>query len=198
MKAALARSQSKINLSFDGWSSPNDSSLLGVVGHWIDERGYLITALLALRPLDGHYGTDIAEVLNGVIKTFNIAGSLGAFQMDNADSNGTALRALSAKLPAGTLDLKDSWLHCFGHIVNLVVKALLYGKGSSRLQRELQALAMTRCSRSGVGRVLLASSTTSPPTWLTEPLTNGSVPLKLFKRRCIPRMPPFTSSRITA
>ena len=33
VKKCLASSYSKINLSFDGWSSPNRLSLLGVVSH---------------------------------------------------------------------------------------------------------------------------------------------------------------------
>lgn len=41
VRAALARSLSKIHVSFDAWSSPNDLSLLGVVGHWIDEHAAL-------------------------------------------------------------------------------------------------------------------------------------------------------------
>lgn len=137
--AALARSRSKINLSLDAWSSSNNQSLLGVCGHWINEYGQFITALLALRPLDGHDGTDIAQVLHGVISTFNLEAKLGAFQMDNADTNDTALRALCTLLPTEhRFDPNEARLRCFGHIVNLVVKALLFGEGTSRLQKELQ------------------------------------------------------------
>jgi hypothetical protein len=139
VKRSLANSRSKINLSFDAWSSPNHRSLLGVVAHWIDEKRTLKTALLALRPLKGHTGNDMAEALIPVVKLFGIGDKLGAFQMDNATSNDTAMNALAARIPG--INPKESRLRCFGHIVNLVVKALLYGSKSSMLQQELGAAA---------------------------------------------------------
>lgn len=135
VKAALVRSQSKVNLSLDAWSSPNNLSLLGIVAHWIDDDYKLKTGLLALRPVDGHRGSDIAAILLPVIETFAIRANLGAFQMDNASNNDTALQALAADIP--TLDVRESRLRCLGHIINLVVKALLYGTGSSQLEKQL-------------------------------------------------------------
>jgi hypothetical protein len=140
VKKSLVMSRSKINLSFDAWSSPNHRSLLGIVAHWIDEKRTLKTALLGLRPLDGHTGSDIADALIPVMKLFDIGGEkIGAFQMDNATSNDTAMSALAARIPG--IDVKESRLRCFGHVVNLVVKALLYGSKSSTLQQELGAAA---------------------------------------------------------
>lgn len=80
VKSSLACSRSKINLSFDVWSSPNHLSMLGIVGHWIDRQRNLKTGLLALRPLEGHRGNDIAVVLLPVIKTFNIEAELPMVQ----------------------------------------------------------------------------------------------------------------------
>jgi hypothetical protein len=37
------------------------------------------TALLALQPLDGHYGHEIADTVLPVITTFEIENKLGAF-----------------------------------------------------------------------------------------------------------------------
>jgi hypothetical protein len=59
--------------------------------------------------------------------------------MDNATSNDTAMSALAARIPG--IDLKESRLRCFGHVVNLIVKTLLYGSKSSTLQQELGAAA---------------------------------------------------------
>jgi hypothetical protein len=99
VKKYLANSRSKINLSFDGWSSPNRLSLLGVVSYWIDQDSKLKTCLLALRPLEGHYGREIADVLLPVIKSLGIENKVGAFQMDNATNNDTALEALAVDIP---------------------------------------------------------------------------------------------------
>lgn len=117
-------------VSLDAWSSPNALSLLGVVGHWIDTEGHLKTTLLGLRPLGGHGGTAMAQVLAAVINTYEIEGNISAFQVDNAASNDTTLDALTEELPildTTTSDLPAMRLRCFGHIVNLVVKALLFG-----------------------------------------------------------------------
>jgi len=86
VKQSLANAKSKINLSIDLWSTPNDLSLLGIVAHWIDSKGNLKTALLALRRSDSHYGVDIEPLLRLVIKEYNIGEKLGAVQDDNADN----------------------------------------------------------------------------------------------------------------
>lgn len=78
----------------------------------------------------------MTAVLLPVIKTFSIQDKLGAFQMDDATSNDTAPEALEAALPA-SIDVKQSRLRRFGHIVNLVVKALLFESGSASLQKQL-------------------------------------------------------------
>ena len=138
VRTSLAKSRSKINLSFDAWSSLNHRSLLGIVAHWIDENRTLKTALLGLRPLKGYTGSDMADALIPVMKLFNIGGNkLRAFQMDNATSNDTAISALAVRIPR--INAKELRLRCFGHVVNLVVKALLYGSKSSTLQQELGA-----------------------------------------------------------
>lgn len=141
VKEQLANSRSCITLSLDGWSTPNDISMLGVVGHWINEQCELKTALLALRPLDSHSGKAIADTLSTVITTYELEGKIGAFQMDNASNNDTTLEALSSALPSLNLSMTDMVpmrLRCFGHIVNLVVKALLFGTNTSAFEDDLQ------------------------------------------------------------
>jgi hypothetical protein len=100
VKRSLIKARSRINLSFDAWSSLNHLSLLGIVAHWIDEKSQLKTALLALRPVEGHYGYEVAEVVAPVIKSFGIENNVGAFQMDNTSNNDTAMTALAARLPS--------------------------------------------------------------------------------------------------
>jgi hypothetical protein len=52
--------------------------------------------------------------------------------MDDATNNDTALVAIAARIPS--LEVKESPLRCFGYIVNLVVKAMLYGDLSLQSQ----------------------------------------------------------------
>jgi hypothetical protein len=130
VKNSILNARSKIVLSLDGWLAPNNLSLLGVVGHWIDNDRVLKTALLGLRPLDGHAGSDIADVLRKVVETFDLTGRVIAYQMDNASSNDTALRSIDSA--------PQMRLRCLGHIINLVVKALLFGTRSNAFQKDLQ------------------------------------------------------------
>jgi len=77
----------------------------------------------------------MADVLEEVIATYGIRDKISAFQMDNATNNDTALDALSISIPG--VDRKQSRLRYFGHIINLVVKALLFGNSSASLQQQL-------------------------------------------------------------
>jgi hypothetical protein len=104
VKEALSKARSRINLSFDVWSSPNHLSLLGIVAYWIDEKCELKTALLALRPVEGYHGYQAAEVIAPVIKSFGIENNVGAFQMDNASNNDIAISALAASLSSAGID----------------------------------------------------------------------------------------------
>jgi hypothetical protein len=132
VKESIANGRSKIVLSLDSWSAPNKLSLLGVVGHWLDDERNLKTALLGLRPTDGYAGTDIADVLRNVMETFDITTDrVSAYQMDNATNNDTALQALD---PSLTPQVR---FRCLGHIINLVVKALLFGTKSTVFQKDL-------------------------------------------------------------
>jgi hypothetical protein len=135
VRTSLARSRSRVTLSFDAWSSPNHASLLGVVGLWIDAERQLKTGLLALKVLDGHHGSDMAVVLQEVIENYKIEDRISAFQIDSAPNTDTALDALAIGIPS--VDRKQSRLRCLGHIINLIVKALLFGASSSSLQEQL-------------------------------------------------------------
>lgn len=55
--------------------------------------------------------------------------------MDNAGDNDALVEALASILP----DFNPRWqrLRCIGHIINLIVKAFLFGKGVSRMQKDL-------------------------------------------------------------
>jgi hypothetical protein len=44
--ASLQQAISTITFSFDGWTSPNDLALLGIVAHWVDDKRTLRTALI--------------------------------------------------------------------------------------------------------------------------------------------------------
>ncbi len=101
----------------------------------IDEQGYLKTALLGLpRVLGGHHGVNVATYLINVIQEYGFEENIGAVMMDNARDNDTCVRALAEVF---NIDEKRTRLRCGGHIINLVCKALLYGKGVTKFQKAL-------------------------------------------------------------
>jgi len=128
----------RIHLSFDLWSSPNHRSFLGVVGHWATEDGQLVSATLGFRRFFGpHSGSNIAETVVKILDTYEIASKLGYITTDNATNNDSALVELSKLLAVRQIQFKPEMMRvrCFGHIINLVVKAFLWGTDWEAFER---------------------------------------------------------------
>ena len=135
LKDKLRLAKSKIHVSTDAWTSEEGTNYVGVVAHFLDEKHKLQTALLDLPPLKGtHSGENIAKLLSTVIELYDISATIGFFMMDNAGNNDTCIEELSKQYPTIT---EQSRLRCVGHILNLIVKALLFGQGVRKLEKEL-------------------------------------------------------------
>lgn len=122
----------------------------------MDESDHIRCAVFGLTAVSGHVGADdnvTAPALKSVIDEYNIADHIGTFQCDNADNNNTALRELAA---AVVIDVAELRLRCFDHIVNLV-KALLFGEGLSKHQKELDGASESDRLKIWRKQVLLAS-----------------------------------------
>jgi hypothetical protein len=76
----------------------------------------------------------IAEITANVINDYKISQNLGAFIMDNAMDNNTMLKELATRF---NINVDYLYLRCLSYIINLVIKALLFGKGISKLKRKL-------------------------------------------------------------
>ena len=106
--------------------------LLGIVVHYLDSNYQRRAVVLGLcDTLGSHTGANMADHLLSIINDFSIGHQIAFFIADNASNNDTALAALTIGVP---FDPKQLRLRCFGHIINLVVKALLYSSKSSTLQ----------------------------------------------------------------
>ena len=135
LKAKLHLPMSKIHLSVDIWTSSEGTNYVAVVAHWLDEKKKLRQALLDLPLLKGpHSGENVASVISTVVDYYDISTLLGYFLMDNATNNRTIVAELAKRYPTVKA---SSQLRCCGHILNLIVKALLFGKGVSKLERKL-------------------------------------------------------------
>jgi hypothetical protein len=135
IKAKLAKARSKVHISFDGWTAPNQRAFIGMVAHWLDEDLKKQDLLIGLRRLKGsHSGKNIAEVIMPVLKSFQLDSNLGFFIADNAGSNDTAIRAILRDLDPDTKDPDGRRVRYFAHIINLVAKAFLFGKDVESLE----------------------------------------------------------------
>jgi len=133
----LGRSLSKINVSFDAWSSRKFTSLLGLTVHFLDEEGKLRTFLLGLPQIEGrHTGENLAERVGEIINEFGFEDRIGYFVTDNADNNDTCLEELGIEFG---FNKKHRRLRCCGHIINLVARSILFGTDADAFEEECQA-----------------------------------------------------------
>ena len=127
----LTTARSNIHLSFDLSTSPNYKTLLAITAHWTFSTYKVRVTLLAIRELDeAHTGENISEVVYDVAKEYGIVDNLGYFMMGNAKNNDMSLEELNKRIQEDGgfgFDPLERRLRCFGHIMNLAVKDLLYG-----------------------------------------------------------------------
>ncbi|KAM4063334.1 transposase-like protein [Hirsutella rhossiliensis] len=82
---------------------------------------------------ESHTGENIASQVAEVIESFEIQDKIGYFTLDNAKNNDTAVAALGHVF---NFEGKQRRVRCFGHIINLVAKALLFGKDNEVFKSE--------------------------------------------------------------
>ncbi len=142
VKKLLASSPSKIHLSFDNWSSGNHLAFTAVVAHFCSPAYSIQSILIGFRELRGpHPGENIAEVVGEVLQDYSIMPSqIGCFILDNAANNDTCITALAKTYEWGKSEVFTRRLRCFGHIINLVAQAFLFGSDSEVFAHTLDQL----------------------------------------------------------
>jgi hypothetical protein len=139
----LADLSTRIHFTLDLWTSPNHRALLGIIAHWISQSGVLQSTVLGLRRFKGrHTGENQAESLWAVAQEYKIEPKIGYFTLDNASNNDTAMKCISAKLRELNIEFDpvQSRLRCHGHIINLVVKAFVWGEEPEAFELEAESL----------------------------------------------------------
>lgn len=128
--------KSCVHLSFDLWTASNGFHYIGIVGHFVDGAGKKQDVLLGLPRLIGpHSGENMASYVKEVIDKYEVGSKLGYFMLDNAESNDTCLEALARWFP---MDVSSRRLRCIGHIINLVVRAVIFGSNVSKFEAALR------------------------------------------------------------
>ncbi|OWT42252.1 restless-like transposase [Pochonia chlamydosporia 170] len=131
---ALRKSPGLIHVSFDGWRARNRHSLYGIVCFFRDENSKPHKVALGVPEVRRHSGNNIATEVLYTIEAFGIEENIGYFTLDNAENNDTALEAIGKKLGFNGARRRG---RCFGHIVNLSAKALLFGKDTDAFEEQL-------------------------------------------------------------
>ena len=142
IKSMLQKSRGKIHLSFDLWSSPNGYALAGIVSHFVDVDYNVRAILLGLREISGeHSGENIGQTVIDVVHEFQYESRLGAFVLDNAGSNDTAVRYILNELELHDTHKEEHCrLRCLGHIINLAAQDFMFGQNSEKWLREHAAI----------------------------------------------------------
>ncbi|OBS17634.1 hypothetical protein FPOA_26234 [Fusarium poae] len=152
---ALSRSPSQVHIAFDGWTSRNRHSFFSINAFFLDEDTFQPRKIVLGLPnvAIAHTGENISAAIMEVLDDFGLIASnkVGCIILDNAASNEGAVEAIGHKLqwqnPASRR------IRCFGHILHLVAKALLFIKDSNTLE-DLDADDFTEWTKRGpVGKL---------------------------------------------
>ena len=134
---ALRRSPGLIHIAFDGWRSRNQHALFGITCCYVDSAFRIQKLVLGLPELrESHTGVNIAEEVGNILDEYKIQDKIGYFSLDNASNNDTAMEALATRYGFGS-DGSDRRVRCFGHILNLAVKAFLFGNGQDKFDDDI-------------------------------------------------------------
>ena len=99
VRRSLSKARSRIVISFNGWKSGNQLDLLGVTGHYIDERYAVKNVLLALRNTYGsHKAEEQAHHLLAIAREYKISTNISYFMAENASNNDKTLKLLASDL----------------------------------------------------------------------------------------------------
>lgn len=181
LKEDMAQSCNSIALSLDAWTSENQLSILGVIGHWITPDFEKREVLLDFAEIQGpHSGQNLADCLLTMVHELGIAPKVLTITGDNAGNNGTLCDILYTELlkeyededealhlkPLMRFHGRRSFIRCLAHIINLVCKEILatLGAGSTKEARatldelelhKKQPFSTTSESKSAIAKIRL-------------------------------------------
>ncbi|KAH7459074.1 hypothetical protein FOMA001_g20312 [Fusarium oxysporum f. sp. matthiolae] len=121
-----------IHILFDGWRSRNEHALYGVACFFRNEDGKACKLILGVPELTvRHFGANIGHEIIEILESYEISEEkIGYFTLDNAQNNDTAMDTIGERFK---FHGKERRGRCFGHVINLVVKAILFGRAPTHL-----------------------------------------------------------------
>jgi hypothetical protein len=119
LKAHFNNHQHRVSLTFDGWTSPNGLSIIGITAHFLSSKWEYNNVLLSFAHLESnHTGARLAREIERVCVEFGLEDKIYSITSDNASANDAA----SEELVRGNVLSwnPDNRIRCFAHVVNLV------------------------------------------------------------------------------
>ena len=114
----------KVNITFDCWTSPNHRSVMEVTAHWIDDNWKLWDLEVAAVEIEGgHSGQNLEQRLFNVLEEFNFLSKVFCITSDNASTNGTIATCLEQRCIIPGFTRSDNMLGCVAHLINLIANA---------------------------------------------------------------------------
>jgi hypothetical protein len=144
VKGLLANSLSRIHVSFDLWTSPNQYAICAVVAHFVRKRHqgpHNQSVLLAMKRMrESHSGENVAGILCSVLQEYDLVPKLGVFIADNAESNDVAIRSVLRQLRPDLKDFDSRRSRCIGHVINLAAKAFIFGQDVKAFEADVEGV----------------------------------------------------------
>jgi hypothetical protein len=113
--------------------------MYGIMCFYRSKENSLCKLLLGVPETAKHFGTAIAGKILGVLHAFNIGPEkIGCFTLDNAENNTIAMVAIREALG---FDGKARRGQCIDYILNLSIKALLFGNDSDAFKEQLDGIS---------------------------------------------------------
>lgn len=133
----LANAPGLIHISYDGWTAPNKSPLYGVACFFRDQNSRPMKLILGVPEVpQQHTGENIAGEVYKVLEFFGISHKVGYAVLDNAENMDTSMDELEVLLSWEKGQGRKHRGRCFGHILNLSAKALLFGNFVNAIEDE--------------------------------------------------------------
>ncbi|KAJ2928008.1 hypothetical protein H1R20_g9078, partial [Candolleomyces eurysporus] len=132
-KEMFAKLNTKVAISLDAWTLPNQHAFLAIVAHYVTADGELEELLIDFREIQGaHTGENLAEHVWNALEMYNLLSKVIAFVMDNATNNDTLVDAFERRCQAAQIPFSaaDARLRCMPHIIHLAALQLLEGIGA--------------------------------------------------------------------
>jgi hypothetical protein len=132
----LLQSPSQVHIAFDGWTSRDRHSFFSVNAFFLDEHTFRPRKVLLGLPTISlaHTGENISAAVMEVLEEYDLIShnKVGYFVLDNASNNGRAIEELGRKLQ--WRDPASRRIRCFGHILHLVARAMLFVNDGNALE----------------------------------------------------------------